>query len=69
MKKNYKNILILIILLLILIYYLFNNNLIINNVLDYSKLFLTRLFPVSFIFYIIIGLLIDYGIIEFMSNI
>ena len=63
MKKNYKNRFINIILLFILVYYLLN-----NNVLDYSKLFLTRLFPVSFTFYIIIGLLIDYGIIEYINN-
>ena len=69
MKKKYKNRLILVILLFTLSFYMINNNLIINNVLDYSNLFLTKLFPVSFIFYIIIGLLIDYGIIEFMSNI
>ncbi len=68
MKKNYKNRFINIILLFILVYYLLNNNLIIDNVLDYSKLFLTRLFPVSFTFYIIIGLLIDYGIIEYINN-
>ena len=55
MKENYKNRLILVTLILMLIFYLFNSQYILNNIIDYSKLFLTKLFPISlkFIFFII----------------
>lgn len=69
MKENYKNRLILVTLILMLIFYLFNSQYILNNIIDYSKLFLTKLFPVSFIFFIISSLLIDFGIISFLDNV
>ena len=67
MKENYKNRLILVTLILMLIFYLFNSQYILNNIIDYSKLFLTKLFPVSFIFFIISSLLVDFGIISFLD--
>lgn len=68
MKENYKNRLILVTLILMLIFYLFNSQYILNNIIDYSKLFLTKLFPVSFIFFTISSLLVDFGIIAFLDN-
>lgn len=64
MKKNTKSILLLVTLLLYLLLCLINSNLVINNILDYSTLFLKRLFPVSFIFFILSKLLIDYGLLD-----
>ena len=64
MKKNTKSILLLVTLLLYLLLCLINSNLVINNILDYSILFLKRLFPVSFIFFILSKLLIDYGLLD-----
>ena len=68
MNKTYKRILILVTLLVILILYLINAKLIIDEVLNYSKLFITKLFPVTIIFYILSYLLIDYGIVELFSK-
>ena len=44
--------------------YLVNSNLIITSILDYIELFITKLFPSSFLLYIISSLLINYQIIE-----
>ena len=68
MNKTYKRILILVTLLVILILYLINAKLIIDEELNYSKLFITKLFPVTIIFYILSYLLIDYGIVELFSK-
>ena len=64
MKKTYKTILILVTLIIFLILSLINSNYMIINILDYSKLFLTKLFPVSFLFFIISYLLIEYNLVE-----
>lgn len=69
MKKKYKNIIIIIILLTTLSLYIINSNYTIKNIIDYSNLFLTKLFPPSFIFFIFSSLLIDYGIIEAIEKI
>lgn len=68
MKKTYKSILILVILMTLLILYLFNSSIIINAILDYSILFLTKLFPVSFLFFIFSSLLIEYGLIQIIEK-
>ncbi len=67
MKKTYKSILILVTLISLLILYLINSNIIIKSVIDYSILFLTKLFPVSFLFFILSSLLIDYGLIQLLQ--
>lgn len=64
MKKTYKSILILVILMTLLILYLINSKMIIDSVIDYSILFLTKLFPVTFLFFVFSSLLIDYGLIQ-----
>ena len=69
MKKTYKSVFILVNLIIIFIIYLINSNLVINSFIDYSILFLTKLFPVSFIFYILSGLMMDYGIVSYFSMI
>lgn len=68
MKKTSKSILILVTLIILLSMYLINANLIIKEIINYSILFLTKLFPVSFLFFIISGLLIKYGLIQLISK-
>ena len=69
MIKNIKSILILVTLIIILFLYLINSNFIIKNIIDYSYLFLTKLFPVSFIFFILSNLLITYGLLDYIYKI
>ena len=64
MKKTLKSILILVTLIILLLIYTINSVELINNIIDYSILFLTKLFPVSFIFFIMSNLLINYGLLE-----
>lgn len=68
MKKIKKSILILVTLLLFLLLSLINAPSIIHSILEYSKLFLTKLFPVSFLFFIISNLLINYGLVEIIES-
>ncbi len=68
MNKTFKRILILSILSVLLILYLLNASLIIKSILEYTKLFFTKLFPANFIFFTISSLLIDYGLIETIST-
>ena len=67
MKKTYKSILILVTLITLLILYLINSNVIVSAIIDYSILFLSKLFPVSLLFFIFSTLLIDYGLIELIQ--
>lgn len=67
MKKTYKSILILVTLTSLLILYLINSNMIVEAILEYSMLFLTKLFPVSLLFFIFSSLLIDYGLIQLLQ--
>lgn len=55
-------------ILLILIIYLLNSGLIIEKTLDYTTLFIEKLFPTSFIIFIIASILIDYNITGFISE-
>ena len=64
MKKTYKIILILVSIITLLISYLINSEYIIKCFLDYSKLFYTKLFPVSFIFFIFSTILIEYKLLD-----
>lgn len=68
MNKTYKRILILVTLLLLLLLYLLNSNLIITEFINYTNLFITKLLPVTFIFFVCTSLLLDYGIIEILSK-
>ena len=66
MKKTLKTIFILVTLLLLLISYLINSKYIISNFLDYTNLFITKLFPVTFINFIFSFLLIEYGLLDLL---
>lgn len=68
MKKNKKSNIILITLICLMILYIINSTLITKNILIYTKLFLEKLFPASFLFFTFSSLLIDYNIIEKISN-
>ena len=67
MKKTLKNIQILVILVFLLILYLINSNYIVMNFLSYSNIFLTKIFPISFLFFIFSSLLIKYNLLEIIS--
>lgn len=68
MKKNNKSILILVTLIFVLICFLVNVELIITNIINYTNSFFMKLFPVSFITYLIVYMLIEYGLIQFMNH-
>lgn len=65
MKKN-KPIFTLIILTLLLIMYFINSEYIIKCFLEYNDLFYTKLYPVSFIFFILSSLLIEYKVLDYL---
>lgn len=69
MKENYKRVFILSFIFFMLIVFIINSNYLMFQVLDYTKLFITKLFPAVFIFFILASLLIDYGFVEFISKI
>ena len=68
MKKTYKNMIILVILIILLLLCLLNSEFIILEFLDYSKLFFTKIFPVSFLFFLLSSLIIDYGVIDLFKR-
>lgn len=68
MRKKYKSILILVTLFILLIIYLFNTDLVIKVIIDYTELFLTKFFPVSFIFLLLSNLLINYNYIQVIQR-
>ena len=68
MNKSFKRIIIILCLITLLILYLLNSSLIIKSILNYTKLFIEKLFPVQFLFFTLSTLLIDYGLIELISN-
>ena len=69
MYKTYKTILVLVTLLVLLFSYLLNSRYIIDCFLDYSLLFITKLFPVSFLLFIFSSLILDYGFIIYIERI
>lgn len=64
MKKTYKTIILLVSLITLLILYLVNSEYIIKCFLEYTNLFYTKLLPVSFIFFVLSSLLIEYQILD-----
>ncbi len=68
MKKNYIRNSFIITLLFLIFLYLINSNLIIKSILDYTKLFINKLFPTNFLFFILSSLLIDLGIINLLNS-
>ncbi len=67
MKNKLFTILKLIIILLILYIVILNNKIISGNILQGFNLFLTKIFPSLFPFFIISSLLINYGLVEFLA--
>lgn len=67
MLKKHQSSLTLTFLFTILILYLLNSNLIIEEFLDYTNLFITKLFPTTFIIYIFSNIFIEYKIIDKLS--
>lgn len=68
MKKKYQRVIVITLLFTILIFYLLNSSLVIKGVLEYTELFINKLFPVSFLFFVFSYLFIDYGIVELISS-
>ena len=64
MKKTYKTIILLVSIFVLLIIYFINSKYLIKCVLEYTELFYTKLFPVSFIFFILSSLLIEYKVLD-----
>lgn len=68
MKKNKKSNYILILLICLMTLYLINSNLITKHILIYTKLFIEKLFPASFLYFTFSTLLIEYNIIPKLSK-
>lgn len=68
MKKFKKTNFILIILITITILSLLNSTLVTKQILSYTKLFIEKLFPSSFLFFTLSSLLIDYNAIQILSK-
>ena len=68
MKKNHKSILILVTLLFYFLLCVLKSNQIISIFLEYSHLFFTKLFPVSFLMLLFSSLLIRYQFIEIIFS-
>lgn len=68
MKKNNISNLILFLLISLLFLYIINANLVITSILNYTNLFIEKLFPASFLFFTMSNLLIDYKLIEKIEN-
>lgn len=64
MKKTSKTIILLVSLIILLIIYFINSEYLVKSILEYTKLFYTKLFPVSFIFFIFSSLLIEYKVLD-----
>lgn len=64
MKKKYQSNYILLLLICLLTLYLINSSLITKSILDYTSLFIEKIFPASFLFFTLSSLLIDYHFIE-----
>lgn len=68
MKKNYQRLFIILFLSILLILYTINSPIIINSILSYTKLFITKLFPTNFIFFVISTILIEQGLIKLLNT-
>lgn len=68
MKKKHQSSLILSILITLLTLYIVNSSLVTTGVIEYTKLFFTKLFPTSFLLFTFSSLLINYKLIEILSS-
>lgn len=69
MKKIYKNGLIVVTLMVFLLINLFSIDSIVGNMLNYTELFIEKVFPVTFIFLTISSLLLDNNLIQILQKI
>ena len=69
MKKKYQTNIILSFLITILTLYIINSKLITSSILEYTNLFITKLFPTSFLLFTFSSLLINFNFIENLSKI
>lgn len=68
MKRKYKNILVVVILLSILVVNIFKSDVMVKIIINYTDLFIRKIFPVSFIFLTISNLLIEYNFIQIFQR-
>lgn len=68
MKKIKTPNIILVVLICLTILYLSNSILITKQILVYTKLFIEKLFPASFLFFTLSTLLIEYNVIEMLTK-
>ena len=69
MKKIYKNGLIVVTLIVFLVINLFSVDIIVGNILNYTQLFIEKVFPVTFIFLTLSSLLLDNNLIQILQKI
>lgn len=68
MIKNIKRLLLLVTFIILFIIYFINSNYIIDSIINYSILFLTKLFPSTFIFYLLSSIIIEYKLLDYCSK-
>ena len=69
MLKKYQSSLTLTVFFTLLILYIINSNTIINEFLNYTNIFITKLLPTTFIIFIFSNIFIEYKIIEKLNKI
>ena len=68
MIKKLKRLLLLVIFILLFILYFINSTYIINNTINYTILFLTKLAPQSFLFFLLSSLILEYHLLYYLSK-
>ena len=68
MIKKLKRLLILVIFVLLFILYFINSNYIIENIINYTILFLTKLAPASFLFFTFSSLFLELHLLDYLSK-
>ena len=68
MKENYQRFLTLVCLILFFCYLLFHYSFVLKEVLDYTTLFLQKVFPSSFLFLLFSSLLMDYSLSSYFHS-
>ena len=69
MKKNYKSILLLVSLCSLFLYALFHTEMIVMETIQYLSIFLTKLFPTSFLFLLLSSLIMEYQLAYYIQKI
>lgn len=69
MKKNYKSVLLLVSLCFLFVYSLFHTEMMVREIIQYISIFLTKLFPTSFLFLLLSSLIMEYQIAFYLQKI